>query len=115
MSSNTDLLESACSSANGSLDSVPEWKLRSQFWYLSIQLLPLADVKKWSDIEENVSGIYFGYVDIVSYLLKARTVQPEKKPLLCNDRGRNGYTRPVSRQRLDNHVPAEKSNATVGL
>jgi hypothetical protein len=36
----------------------------------------------------------------VTYLLKARTMEPGKQPLLCNDCERGGYTRTVSGQRL---------------
>jgi hypothetical protein len=39
---------------------------------------------------------------IVAYLLKARTVEPEKQPLLAN----GSETEFVSRQRLGKHVPA---------
>jgi hypothetical protein len=38
---------------------------------------------------------------IVAYVLKARTVAPERQPLLKND----SETTFVSRQRLDKHVP----------
>jgi hypothetical protein len=34
--------------------------------------------------------------NIVAYLLKARTAEPEKQPMLCNDRERGGYTWAVS-------------------
>jgi hypothetical protein len=47
---------------------------------------------------------------IVEYLLKAKTVEPEKQQLLSND-----STRPIPRQRLAKHVPAETNNATVWL
>jgi hypothetical protein len=47
---------------------------------------------------------------IVAYLLKARTVEPEKQPLLAN-----GFeTTFISRQRLGKHVPAATdTHATI--
>jgi hypothetical protein len=48
--------------------------------------------------------------DTVAYLLKARTVEPEKPPLLMN----GSETAFVSRQRLGKHVPAATdAHATV--
>jgi hypothetical protein len=44
----------------------------------------------------------------VAYLLKARTVEPEKHPLLVN----GSETTLVSRQRLGKHVPV--ATDTVG-
>jgi hypothetical protein len=54
------------------------------------------------------SGFYPILLDIVAYLLKARTVEPEKQPLLRNDLKRNGYTRLVPRQRLVNTFPRKR-------
>jgi hypothetical protein len=42
----------------------------------------------------------------VAYLLKTGTVEPEKQPLLGNDRVIIKYTRAVSRQLLGKHVLA---------
>jgi hypothetical protein len=48
-------------------------------------------------------------LNIVAYLLKARTVEPEKQPLLAN-----GYeTTFLSGQRLGKHVPAEINDVTT--
>jgi hypothetical protein len=48
--------------------------------------------------------------DTVAYLLKARTVKPEKHPLQAN----GSETTSVSRQRLGNHVPvATDAHATI--
>jgi hypothetical protein len=55
------------------------------------------------------------YLSIVVYLVKARTGESEKQPLLCNDCEMGEYTRAVSGQRLGKHFPAETNNATVGL
>jgi hypothetical protein len=41
-------------------------------------------------------------VDIMAYLLKGRTVEPEKQPLLTN----GSETTFVSMQRLGKHIPA---------
>jgi hypothetical protein len=54
--------------------------------------------------------IHIIYECIVAYLLKARTVEPEKHPLLAN----GSETAFVSRQRLGKHVPAAMdTHATV--
>jgi hypothetical protein len=46
----------------------------------------------------------------IAYLLKARTVEPEKQPLLAN----SSETTFVSRQRLGKHVPAATgTHATI--
>jgi hypothetical protein len=45
----------------------------------------------------------------VAYLLKARTVEPEKQPLLAN----GSETTFVSRQRLGKHVSAEMDTHAV--
>jgi hypothetical protein len=46
----------------------------------------------------------------VAYLLKARTAEPEKEPLLVN----SSETTSLSMQRLCKHVPAETdTNATI--
>jgi hypothetical protein len=51
-------------------------------------------------------------VCIVPYLLKARTVEPEKQPLLAN----GSETTSFSRQRLVKHVPsAADTHATIEL
>jgi hypothetical protein len=45
----------------------------------------------------------------VVYLLHARIVEPQEQPLLihtCMQQENNGVMQPVSRQRLDKHVPA---------
>jgi hypothetical protein len=48
--------------------------------------------------------------DIVAYLLKARTVEPEKQPLLAN----GSETTVVSRQRIGKHFPAATdTHATI--
>jgi hypothetical protein len=48
--------------------------------------------------------------NIVAYLLKARTVKPEKQPLLAN----GSETTFVSGQRLGKHVPAATdTHATI--
>jgi hypothetical protein len=48
--------------------------------------------------------------NIVAYLLKARTVEPEKQPLPTN----GSETTFVSRQRLGKHVPAATdTHATI--
>jgi hypothetical protein len=48
--------------------------------------------------------------NIVVYVLKARTVEPEKQPLL----GNGSETTFVSRQRLGKHVPAAMdTHATI--
>jgi hypothetical protein len=62
-----------------------------------------------------VKSFYPILLDIVAYLLKARTVEPEKQKLLRNDSKRSECTRTVSRERLGKHVPVEKNNATGGL
>jgi hypothetical protein len=50
--------------------------------------------------------------NIVAYLRKARTVEPEKQPLLVN----GSETIFVSRQRHGKHVPAETdTHATIEL
>jgi hypothetical protein len=52
----------------------------------------------------------YGGVDIVAYLLKARTVESEKQPLLTN----GSETTSVSRSRLGKHVPAATdTHATI--
>jgi hypothetical protein len=46
----------------------------------------------------------------MTYLIKARTVEPEKQPLLAND----SEITFVSRQRLGKHVPAAMdTHATI--
>jgi hypothetical protein len=48
--------------------------------------------------------------DIVAYLFKARTVEPEKQPLIAN----GSEATPVSRQLLGEYVPAETDkHATI--
>jgi hypothetical protein len=60
-------------------------------------------------------AIYMCIQYIVAYLLKARTVEPEKQPLLTN----GSETKFVSRQRLGKHVLVARqkiiNNITVGL
>jgi hypothetical protein len=54
----------------------------------------------------------YGGVDIVAYLLKARTVEPEKEPLLAN----GSETTSVFRQRLGKHDPvATDTHATIQI
>jgi hypothetical protein len=50
-------------------------------------------------------------MNIVSYLLKARTVEPKKEPLLAN----GSETIFVSRQRLGKHVPGATDTIEVLL
>jgi hypothetical protein len=51
--------------------------------------------------------------------LWSRSLLQRVEPLLCNDREMDGYTRPVSGQRLGKHVPTARkqilNNAIVGL
>jgi hypothetical protein len=47
----------------------------------------------------------------VTYLLKVRTVEPEKEPLLANV----SKTTSVSRQRLGKHVPATTDTRMNGV
>jgi hypothetical protein len=47
---------------------------------------------------------------IVAYLLKARTVEPQKQPLQSNthmQQQNNGVMQPISRQRLSKHTSAQ--------
>jgi hypothetical protein len=52
--------------------------------------------------------IFFSHYN-VEYLLKARTVEPEKQPLLAN----GSETTFISSHRLDKHVPAAKDMHTT--
>jgi hypothetical protein len=46
-------------------------------------------------LHEDVKNIRKYERNIVAYLLKARTAEPEKQPLLCNDHEMGGYTRAI--------------------
>jgi hypothetical protein len=50
------------------------------------------------------------FLNIVAHLIKVRTVEPEKQPLLKNV----SETTFVSRQLLGKHVPAANNRGTVG-
>jgi hypothetical protein len=50
---------------------------------------------------------------ILWHICSRQEPEPEKQPLLGNDRDRGGETRAISRQRLGKHVPAETNKATM--
>jgi tRNA C32,U32 (ribose-2'-O)-methylase TrmJ len=56
------------------------------------------------------------FINIVAYLAHARTVEPQKKPLLNNTRTQqqnNGVMQRVSRQRFSKHVPTRNNGNCV--
>jgi hypothetical protein len=89
--------------------TVPKLFIRKRYYVLFLIPVFIVQVTKL---------VQFTQHNTVANLPHARTVEPQKKPLLSNTRTQqqnNGVMKPVSRQQLGKHVPTRNNGNCVSV